>query len=126
MVFMVVSGFLVVLAVATTAVLLFWSWSGKPKPFLDEGGHPLPDSIAEKVRVDINGFEQGMFLRAKDKTRPVTSYWSSTNWPSVRATGALLARGHFKNEKGRQAHPDGSSWAAARAVAAFDGRTTQQ
>ncbi|MBP1779520.1 MAG: putative hydrolase or acyltransferase of alpha/beta superfamily [candidate division NC10 bacterium] len=74
MVFMVVSGFLIALAVATLAVLLLWSWPGKPKPFLDEGGHPLPDSISEKVRVDINGFEQGMFLRALDKTRPVLLY----------------------------------------------------
>ena len=65
MVFMVVSGFLVALAVAIMAVLLFWSWPGKPRPFLDEGGNPLPGSISEKVRVDINGFEQGMFLRAK-------------------------------------------------------------
>ena len=71
MVFVVMSGFLVVLAVAIMAVLLFWSWPGKPKPFLDEGGHPLPGSISEKVRVDINGFEQGMFLRARDRTRPV-------------------------------------------------------
>ena len=74
MVFMAVSGFLVALAVAIVAVLLFWSWPGKPNPFLDEGGHPLPDSLSEKVRVDINGFEQGMFLRAKDKTRPVLLY----------------------------------------------------
>jgi pimeloyl-ACP methyl ester carboxylesterase len=71
MAFVVMSGFLVALAAAIMGVLLFWSWPGKPKPFLDEGGRPLPGSISEKVRVDINGFEQGMFLRARDKTRPV-------------------------------------------------------
>ena len=74
MAFVVVSGFLVVLAAAIMAVLLFWSWPGKPRPFLDEGGHPLPDSISEKVRVNINGAQQGMSLRAKDKTKPVLLY----------------------------------------------------
>jgi len=73
-VFMVVSGFLVALGVAIMAVLLFWSWPGKPKPFLDEGGNPLPESISEKLRVDINGSEQGMFLRGRDRTRPVLLY----------------------------------------------------
>ncbi|MFO7692255.1 MAG: alpha/beta hydrolase [Vicinamibacterales bacterium] len=43
-------------------------------PFLDEGGHPLPGGISEKVRVDINGFEQGMFLRARNKSKPVLLY----------------------------------------------------
>src|SRR5512135_1021921 len=74
MMFMVVSGLLVVLAAATMAMLLFWSWPGRPTPFLDEGGNPLPNGISEKLRADINGFEQGMFLRAKDKTRPVLLY----------------------------------------------------
>lgn len=71
MVFIVLSGFMLVLAVAILAVLVVWSWPGKPKPFLDENGRPLPDSISEKVRIDINGFEQGMILTAKDKTKPV-------------------------------------------------------
>jgi len=74
MVSMVVSALLVALAVAIAAVVLFWSWPGKPKPFLDAGGRPLPDSISEKIRVEINGCEQGMFLRARDKTRPVLLY----------------------------------------------------
>ncbi len=74
MLLMLVPGFLVALAFAIMAVLLFWSRPGKPRPFLDEGGHPLPQSISEKVRVDINGLEQGMFLKAKDRTRPVLLY----------------------------------------------------
>jgi pimeloyl-ACP methyl ester carboxylesterase len=74
MVFMVVSGFLIALAVAIMAVLLCWSWPGKPRPFLDEDGRPIPDSISEKVRVGINGLDQGMFLKALDKTRPVLLY----------------------------------------------------
>ena len=74
MVVMVVSGFLAVLAVAIVALLLWWSWPGKPSPFLDEGGRPLPGSISEKARAAVNGLEQGMFLRAKDRTRPVLLY----------------------------------------------------
>jgi pimeloyl-ACP methyl ester carboxylesterase len=74
MVFIVVSGILVVLAVAMMAALCFRSWPGEPGPLADEAGHPLPDSISEKVRVDINGFAQGMFLRARDKTKPVLLY----------------------------------------------------
>jgi hypothetical protein len=71
MVFAVVSEFLVVLAAAVMAVLLFWSWPGRPKPYLNESGHPLVDAVSEKVRADINGFEQGMFLRGNDKAKPV-------------------------------------------------------
>lgn len=29
-------------------LLLFWSYPGRPKPFVDERGDPLPGSIAEK------------------------------------------------------------------------------
>ena len=66
MVFVVVSVFLAVLAAAIMAVLLFWSWPGKPQPFPDGSGHPLANGIAEKVRVDVNGLERGMFVRAKE------------------------------------------------------------
>lgn len=74
MAFMVAAGLLMVLAVWITAVLLFWSWPGKPAPFVDEIGHALPDSISEKIRVDINGFEQGMFVKGKDRTKPMLLY----------------------------------------------------
>lgn len=73
-VFMVVSGFLVVLVLGAVATLLCWSWPGKAKPFLDRGGRPLAGSVSEKLRVDINGLEQGMFIKAKDATRPVLLY----------------------------------------------------
>ncbi|MDF2593035.1 MAG: alpha/beta hydrolase [Clostridia bacterium] len=45
--------------------------SGKPEPFLDEKGRPLAGSISEKIYVNINGMEQGMFIKGKDKTKPV-------------------------------------------------------
>jgi len=44
---------------------------GKPKPFLDENGRTLTGSISEKIYVNINGVEQGMFIKGKDKTKPV-------------------------------------------------------
>jgi len=44
---------------------------GKPEPFLDENGRPLAGSISEKIFININGVEQGMFIKGKDKTKPV-------------------------------------------------------
>jgi hypothetical protein len=54
-------------------VLLAWS-PGKPTPFVDENGSPLPGSIAEKTFVNINGVEQGMFIKSKDARHPVLLY----------------------------------------------------
>jgi pimeloyl-ACP methyl ester carboxylesterase len=51
-------------------VLLLWS-PGKPKPFMDENGRPLDLSISEKIHVNINGVEQGMFITSKNITNPV-------------------------------------------------------
>jgi pimeloyl-ACP methyl ester carboxylesterase len=47
---------------------------GKPEPFLDENGKLLAGSISEKVFVNINGVEQGMFIMSKDATHPVLLY----------------------------------------------------
>ena len=47
---------------------------GKPTPFVDENGSPLAGSISEKVFVNINGVEQGMFIMSKDATHPVLLY----------------------------------------------------
>jgi pimeloyl-ACP methyl ester carboxylesterase len=44
---------------------------GTPTPFLDRAGRTLDGSISEKLHVTINGVEQGMFIRGKDKTKPV-------------------------------------------------------
>jgi pimeloyl-ACP methyl ester carboxylesterase len=51
-------------------LLLLWS-PGKPKPFVDDNGSPLAGSISEKIYVNINGVEQGMFIKSKDGTNPV-------------------------------------------------------
>jgi pimeloyl-ACP methyl ester carboxylesterase len=47
---------------------------GKPKPFLNDKGGPLAGSISEKIWVNINGAEQGMFIKSKDETNPVLLY----------------------------------------------------
>ncbi len=47
---------------------------GKPTPFVDENGSLLAGSISEKVFVNINGVEQGMFIKSKDATHPVLLY----------------------------------------------------
>ena len=47
---------------------------GTPPPFVDENGSPLAGSISEKVFVDINGVQQGMFIKSKDTTHPVLLY----------------------------------------------------
>ena len=54
-------------------VLLAYS-PGKPEPFVDENGRPQVGSISEKVFVNINGVEQGMFIKSKDATHPVLLY----------------------------------------------------
>jgi pimeloyl-ACP methyl ester carboxylesterase len=51
-------------------MLLFLS-PGKPAPILDENGKPLAGSLSEKIHLDINGVEQGMFIQSKDPSHPV-------------------------------------------------------
>ena len=72
-------------------VLLLWS-PGKPEPFLDENGNPIIDSISEKIHVNINGVQQGMFIKSKDINNPVLlfvhggpgmpEYWLTQNYPT--------------------------------------------
>jgi pimeloyl-ACP methyl ester carboxylesterase len=42
-----------------------------PAPFLDGRGAVMEGSISEKIRVDINGVQQGMIIRGEDGTNPV-------------------------------------------------------
>lgn len=55
-------------------ILEFWSYPGKPAPFVDDSGTPLPNSISEKIFVDINGLEQGMIIKGRDLNNPVLLY----------------------------------------------------
>ena len=55
----VLVGCILILVVALLAVS-----PGKPKP-------PLAGGISEKIRVNINGVQQGMFIRSRDEANPV-------------------------------------------------------
>ncbi len=47
---------------------------GTPKPFLDDSGKPLVGSISEKIKVNINGVEQGLFIKGKNARNPALLY----------------------------------------------------
>ena len=65
---------------------------GKPEPILDENGNPLKGSISEKIFVNINGVQQGMFIKGKDVNNPVLlflhggpgmpEYWLTQRYPT--------------------------------------------
>jgi pimeloyl-ACP methyl ester carboxylesterase len=84
--FILLAGILILLG-----VLLAWS-PGKPEPFLDENGKPLAGSISEKIHVNINGVEQGMFIKSKNINNPVLlfvhggpgmpEYWLTQRYPT--------------------------------------------
>jgi pimeloyl-ACP methyl ester carboxylesterase len=73
------------------AAMLVWS-PGYVRPFLDASGLVLPGSIADKIRVNINGVMQGMIIRSKDATQPVLlflhggpgmpAYFLTDNYPT--------------------------------------------
>ena len=70
---------LILLTVLLSCILILagamlLSSPGKPKPFLDEKGKNLKGSISEKIHLNINGIEQGMFLKGKDVNNPVLLY----------------------------------------------------
>ncbi len=61
-------------AVGVGGVLVWWSTPGRPQPYRDADGRPVPGSVSEKVYVDVNGLAQGMFLKGRDASRPVLLY----------------------------------------------------
>lgn len=62
---------LAVLCIGLAIFIVFPPSSGNPKPYRNENGVPLAGSISEKIWVDINGSQQGMFLKGKDTTNPI-------------------------------------------------------
>lgn len=60
-----------VIALIISVMLIFPPSRGNAKSFHGEGGVSPTESIYEKIWVNINGFQQGMFLRGKDITNPV-------------------------------------------------------
>jgi pimeloyl-ACP methyl ester carboxylesterase len=70
---------LIAMAVLLVSVLLLLGVllvlsPGTPKPFLDDSGKPLAGSVSEKIRVNINGLEQGMFIQGRNVRNPVLLY----------------------------------------------------
>jgi hypothetical protein len=65
---------LLAVVIILVGVLQVWSYPGKPKPYLDQNGKPLAGSISEKVFININGVEQGMFIKGKNLSNPVLLY----------------------------------------------------
>lgn len=65
---------------------------GKPNPIVDADGKPVPGSLSEKIRVNINGVPQGMFIKSKDINNPVLlfvhggpgmpEYWMTSRYPT--------------------------------------------
>ena len=47
---------------------------GKLAPLKDEKGNAIQGSVSEKVWVEINGIEQGMFIRGENPENPVILY----------------------------------------------------
>jgi pimeloyl-ACP methyl ester carboxylesterase len=65
----------ILLAFTLTAVGILQLYSsGKSLPFSDEKGNILAGSISEKIHVNINGLEQGMFIKSRNATHPVLLY----------------------------------------------------
>ena len=64
---------LLIFVLVLLGILLFLS-PGTPKPFLDDSGKPLAGSISEKIHVNINGVEQGMFIQGRNAGDPVLLY----------------------------------------------------
>ncbi len=88
---LIITAVLVICIFILVGVLLAGS-PGKPELYLDESGRQLEGSISEKIHVNINGVEQGMFIRGKDKTKPVLlflhggpglpTYWLTRIYPT--------------------------------------------
>lgn len=68
---MIVKSLIVLICIVIAALIIFFSGSGKPIPFTDDNGNLLKGSISEKIFININGIEHGMFIKGKDKTNPV-------------------------------------------------------
>ncbi len=66
----IVLGVIVICLIAVCLVVLPPS-KGEMTPFLDEEGNRVEGSVSEKIFIDINDTTLGMFLVAKDETKPV-------------------------------------------------------
>lgn len=51
--------------------------TGKIREYKDEKGNPLEGSISEKLKIDINGAKNGLFINGKNVDNPVLLFVSS-------------------------------------------------
>lgn len=70
---------LIILAIIIGLMLILFIYlliqsPGKPRPFLDQSGKVLENSLSEKTFVQIGGVTQGMFIRSKNLNNPVLLY----------------------------------------------------
>jgi pimeloyl-ACP methyl ester carboxylesterase len=72
--FMLIAIAVLLISVLILLGILLGLSPGTPKPLLDDSGNPLAGSISEKIRVKINGTEQGMFIQGKNERNPVLLY----------------------------------------------------
>jgi pimeloyl-ACP methyl ester carboxylesterase len=70
---LIVMAVLLASAIILLGIMLFLS-QGRPAPFLDDSGKPLAGSISEKIKVNIGGVEQGMFIKGRNARNPVLLY----------------------------------------------------
>ena len=52
-------------------IVLFAYSPGNSKPILDQTGNIIVGSISEKIFININGVQQGMFIKSKNEKHPV-------------------------------------------------------
>jgi pimeloyl-ACP methyl ester carboxylesterase len=63
------------IGVIFTGLLIIWVNSpGRLKPLKDKQGNIIPNSISEKLWIEVNGINQGMFIRGENPNNPVILY----------------------------------------------------
>jgi pimeloyl-ACP methyl ester carboxylesterase len=70
---LIIVGIIAALFCIFLGLLMVWS-PGQPSPFVDANNRPIAGNISEKIFVNINGVEQGMFIKSNDVTHPVLLY----------------------------------------------------
>ena len=68
---MLILGSILLVCAFIFAGILLWYSPGKVKPIMGENGKPVAGSISEKIRVNINGTEQGMVIQSRNPANPV-------------------------------------------------------
>lgn len=61
----------IAVVVGLTVFIVFPLGGKNPESYRDATGVPVSGSISEKTWIDINGSQQGMFLKGKDTTNPI-------------------------------------------------------